>query len=304
MRTGRQPVYSPPMSEDRQVVTVCAEQGESVASFVSPLAPIATILRHRELLGQLTRREIIGRYRGSYLGVLWALLTPLLTLGVFTLVFGAMQHHSWPGSKVSGVMVYPMNLFIGIIVFGIFSEVATRSPGLVTGNPNYVKKAVFPLELIGVATVAGAIVHALMTLIIELIVVFAAQGYVPWTALLLPLAIVPAALLTLGVCWALSAMGVFFRDLANAVGPVVQLVFFLTPIVYPMQVLEGYELAGWALRWLNPFATIVDSARLMVVAGELPDWRALGIVTLLSLVAAMAGYVLFMKSRRYFADAM
>jgi len=293
-----------PMPDQTAVVTVHADRGDPIAPLLNPLRPARTMWRERDLLRQLARREIVGRYRGSQLGFLWALLTPLLTLGVFTLVFGTMLGHRWHGSTYDGALAFPMNLFMGIIMFGIFSEVVGRAATLVTTNPNFVKKAVFPLELLGVSAIIGAVAHSLMTLLIQFGVVWYALGTVHATSLLLPIIFVPAVLVTLGVCWALAALGVFFRDLASAVGPVVQLLFFLTPIVYPMAVLEAHPAAASFIRAVNPFVTIVESARAVVIEGCLPDWGALAYVTMLSFVMAMAGYVLFMKVRRYFADAM
>lgn len=303
------------MSQELAVTTVHADRGDPILRFISPMAPIRTIYKHRELLGQLARREVVGRYRGSYLGVLWALLTPLMTLAVFSLVFGTIHNNKWakpaPVAQQQGQVVsapssleFPMNMFIGIIVFGIFSEVATRAAVLITSNPNFVKKAVFPLELLGVSVAIGSVVHALMTLGIELVFVWVVQGHVPLTAFLLPVVFIPAFLLTLGACWALGALGVFFRDLGQAVGPVVQLTFFLTPIVYSMQAFGSVPTAAWLLRTFNPFVTIVESARLLLIEGMMPDWRALGMVTIASGVVAMVGYIIFMKVRRYFADAM
>lgn len=312
------------MSQELAVTTVHADRGDPILRFISPMAPIRTILKHRELLGQLARREVVGRYRGSYLGVLWALLTPLMTLAVFSLVFGTIHNNKWAkpahidqqqhrqvasdGASIKppapSPLEFPMNMFIGIIMFGIFSEVATRAAVLITSNPNFVKKAVFPLELLGVSVAIGSVVHALMTLAIELVFVWIVQGHVPMTALLLPVVFIPAFLLTLGACWALAAMGVFFRDLGQAVGPVVQLMFFLTPIVYSMRAFENTPTAGWLLRMFNPFVTIVENARRLLIDGEMPDWSALAIVTVVSGVVAMIGYIIFMKVRRYFADAM
>ena len=297
------------MSQELAVTTVHADRGDPILRFISPMAPIRTIFKHRELLGQLARREVVGRYRGSYLGVLWALITPLMTLAVFSLVFGTIHNNKWakPAGQVasaSSALEFPMNMFIGIIMFGIFSEVATRAAVLITSNPNFVKKAVFPLELLGVSVAIGSVVHALMTLAIELLFVWVVQGHVPLTAFLLPVVFIPAFLLTLGACWALGALGVFFRDLGQAVGPVVQLTFFLTPIVYSMEAFGNTPTAAWLLRTFNPFVTIVESARLLLIEGKMPDWRALGMVTIASGVVAMVGYIIFMKVRRYFADAM
>lgn len=287
------------MSEQQIIVTVHAQESDPLLRHLNPMLLLRSLWRHRELVAQLSRREIVGRYRGSYLGIFWALLTPLMTLAVFSLVFGAMSAH--PGGRV---LDYPIRLFIGIIAFGVFSEVADRASLLVSSNPNFVKKAVFPLELLGVSAVAGAVVHSLMTLVIELAVILIAQGHIPATALLLPLVYIPLVLITLGVCWLLAGLGVFFRDLGNAVGPLVQLLFFLSPIIYSMKRFEEYPLTSKLLWMLNPFVTLVETARGLLIEGVMPDWRALGLVTAASMVIAMAGYAFFMKVRRYFADAM
>ena len=282
-----------------------ADRGDPWLQFANPLQPMRSILRHRELLWQLARREIVGRYRGSYLGILWALITPLMTLGVFTLVFGAIHGNIWPGSARPGVLDFAVNIFIGIVIYGVFSDCTGRASGLVSNNPNFVKKAVFPLELLAISDVTAAVAHSLLAMVIELLAVLLATGHLPATALLLPLLYVPVILFTVGICWLLAALGVFFRDLQNAVGPAVQLLFFLTPIVYPMAaVATKYPQAGRALRMFNPFVVIVESARLLLIAGQAPDWWALAGVTGGSAVVAAVGYIFFMKLRRYFADAL
>lgn len=286
------------MSE-AQIVTVHAEEGEPVGKYLNPLLLPRTVWRHWDLVAQLARREVTGRYRGSYLGILWALLTPLMLLAVFSLVFGTIM--AQPGK---GALDYPVRLFLGLILYGVFSEVAAASCAMVTNNPNFVKKAVFPLELLAVSAVTGAVIHSLMTLVIEVAVVLLAQGHVPMTALLLPVVYVPLILVTLGICWILSGLGVFFRDLGNAIGPVLQLLFFLSPIIYSMERFKDYPVLSKVLWAVNPFVTIVETGRGLLIEGVMPDWSAVGLATAGSAVLAMAGYGFFMLVRRYFADAM
>lgn len=291
------------MPEQPVTITVHADQGDPWRAHLNPATLTRSIWAHRELLSQLIRRDIVGRYRGSYLGVLWALLTPLMLLCVFTLVFGGMYDNHWPGGG-AGILDFAVNLFIGIILFTTFSEVTSSATSQITGNPNFVKKAVFPLELLGVSTLAASIVHSLLALGIEIIAVWIALGHVPIAAIALPLLYIPTALFTLGICWMLAGLGVFFRDLANAIGPVVQLLFFLTPIVYDRSLLARYPVLGQVLVMLNPFVVVVDSARGLMIRGQWCDWLAVGGVTLYSAAVCMAGYILFMRLRRYFADAM
>jgi len=229
------------MQQSEAVVTVHADRGEPWLAYVNPLVALQTVWSGRELLWQLTRREVVGRYRGSLLGIFWALLTPLLTLAVFTLVFGTMNQHRWSNSSGGGILNYATNLFIGIVLYSVFSEVAVASGRLVTGNPNFVKKAVFPLEMLSISALLTAVVHGALALVIQFIAVYLALGYVPVTAVALPLLFIPLALFTLGISWMLAALGVFFRDLPNLVGPLVQLLFFLTPIVYDRSMLNDFS---------------------------------------------------------------
>jgi lipopolysaccharide transport system permease protein len=292
------------MSQTQAVVTVHADQSESWFRYANPLQPARVVLTNRELLWQLARRDVVGRYRGSYLGVLWALLTPLLTLAVFTLVFGTIFQHRWANDPEGGVMRFAINMFVGITVFSVFSEVTTGASNHVTGNPNFVKKAVFPLELLGISSVVGSVIHALLALVILGIAVRISLGHIPATAVAVPLLFIPTALFTLGICWFLAALGVFFRDLANAIGPLVQLAFFLTPIVYDRSLLAKFGASGQALTVLNPFVIIVDGARGLLIRGQWPDLLPLGYVTAYSAAVALIGYIFFMRLRRYFADAI
>lgn len=286
-----------------QVILVRAEQSDLLGKLLRPTVFIRNLIVHRELLWQLIRREVVCRYRGSYLGIFWSILNPMMMLAVFTLVFGAMHQHRWPLAQ-AGVFSFAINLFAGIVLFQIFSEVASAATTQIVSNPNFVKKAVFPLELLGISLLVASAVHSLLAMGIELLAVWVALGAVPPSAAIVPLLYLPAMLFTLGVCWLLASLGVFFRDLASAIGPAVQLLFFLTPIVYDRSLLQSLGLTGWVLTALNPFVILVDSARGAIIRGVWPDLGELAYVTIYSAAAAVLGYIVFMKLRRYFADAI
>lgn len=271
---------------------------------LDPLALATRLWAHRGLIAQLARREVQARYRGSYLGTMWALITPLLTLGVFTLVFGTMNGARWPGSDHPGILDFATHMFVGIVLYGVFSECAARAPMLIAGNPNYVKKTVFPLEILPVSVLGAAATHSLLGMVAALACVFVDRGALPWTVLLLPVVYLPILLLALAAMWFLSAVGVFLRDVASLIGVVVQLLFFLTPIAYPLAVFRGSPRVQQLVRYTNPLAPIMENARSIVVDGQPPRWLEMAVVTLASAALALAAYALFMKLKRTFADAI
>ena len=265
----------------------------------------ANLWSSRELISQLAQREVQSRYRGSYLGTMWALITPLLTLGVFTLVFGTMSGGAgWAGSDRKGILDFATHMFVGIVLYGVFSECTARAPLLIAGNPNYVKKSVFPLEMLPVSVLGGAAMHSLLGMVAALASVFIDRGALPWTVLLLPVVYLPILLLSLGAMWFLAAVGVFLRDVASLIGVVVQLLFFLTPVAYPLAAFKSHPRVQQLVRYTNPLAPIMENARSIVVDGKPPQWLEMGVVTLVSAGLALAAYALFMKLKRTFADAI
>lgn len=270
------------------------------ARALGPLALARTLWRHRELIAQFTRREIEGRYRGSFLGVFWSLARPLLMLGVYTLVFGVIFRSSWPQSR-GGLGEFALIAFCGITAFGLFSECVTRAPSLVTNVPNFVKKVVFPLEILPVSALGAALFHTLVSLAILLAARLASTGALPWTVLLLPLVALPAIFLCLGAMWLFASLGVFVRDLEQAVGLGVQLMFFLTPVVYSAEALpEPLR----ALMRLNPMAPVVENFRRVLLWGQLPDTAELAVWLALTGVFMALGYAWFVRTRRAFADVL
>jgi len=269
-----------------------------------PVEPLATLWRHRKLLTRFARNDAIGRYRGSALGLTWSFLNPLLMLGVFTIVFSTVFARARFGGNGLPDRPAVLLIFCGMTVFGVFSEVLTRAPMVIFGNPNYVKKVVFPLEILPLAMVGSALFHALIGLFI-LLVGGLALGYgLSWTVLLLPLVVVPLALLAAGVGWFFASLGIYARDVGHVMGVVAQALFFLTPVVFPFQVfVDNAPVVASILQW-NPMKIAVDEARMMLVWGQLPDFVALGVFWLLSVVVAWLGFAWFQKTRAGFADVL
>jgi lipopolysaccharide transport system permease protein len=265
-----------------------------------PLSFVRTVAGQRELVSELVRGEVVGRYRGSVLGVLWSLASPLLLLAAFTFVFGTIFQARW-GTAAAGHGDYALLLFPGILLHGLLAESITRAPGLVTAVPNYVKKVVFPLELLPLVAVATAVFHALVGFAVLAGVLLLARGGLPATAVAVPLVVAPYVLLLLGVTWILASLGVYLRDIAQLTGLVSTLLMFLSPVLYPASALpEAYR--GWL--FLNPLTLPLEETRAALLFGRWPDWAALALYSLVALAVACAGYWWFQKSRKGFADVI
>lgn len=255
---------------------------------------------HRTLIRQFARRDILGRYRGSMLGMGWSLLTPLAMLAVYTLVFRHIFKARWPGME-DGNLAFALNLFAGLIVFNWVAEYVNRAPRLITEQPNLVTKVVFPLQVLPWSTLLASLFQALLATAVWLAVSLV-SGRPPTLAwLALPLVFAAMLPLLLGLGWLLSALGVYFRDLAELMGPVMGMLLFLTPVFFPVSVLPGF-LQPWVA--LNPLATPIEALRAVVLLGQWPDWQALSLLVLAGLCLCLLGGWVFMRCRKGFADVI
>ncbi|ARV18661.1 Teichoic acid translocation permease protein TagG [Curvibacter sp. AEP1-3] len=265
------------------------------------LALPATVLRYRGLLGHLIYREVHGRVTGSMLGVGWLVLHPLLLLAMYTLVFGVFMQSRW-GAHGDGIAYFALALFPGLLVFNIFAECVNRASTLVMQNPNYVKKVVFPLELLIVPVIAAALVQFAIGFALWLTLVFVLQGEIGWGLLLVPLVLLPFVLLVAGVSWALAAMGVYFRDLGNLIPLVTQVLMFMSPVLYPLSnVPQGVRPA----LYLNPLTLVVEAVRaagLQSDPGGLQLPVGYGLYVFVSIFVAWLGTKVFQGLRPGFAD--
>jgi lipopolysaccharide transport system permease protein len=254
------------------------------------------------LLSALTVREVAARYRGSVLGLLWSLLIPLFLLGIYTFVFGFVFKSRWSaGPQSSSIGDYAIILFSGLIVFQVFAEVVNRALGLILANSNYVKKVVFPLEVLVPVALGSALFNLLVSLVVLLAAMLVTRHPVPLTALWLPIILLPYCLLVLGISWFLASLGVYIRDIGQVLGTVVTALMFLSPVFFPIS-----NLPEWAQRlvMLNPVAVPVSLARDAVVFGLRPHLLVLGPYAAVALVVCALGYLFFQKTRKGFADVI
>ena len=225
--------------------------------------------RERRLIGQLIRREVLGRYRGSIMGVAWSFLHPILMLAVYTFVFSVVFEAKWPGMlEGQSKSRFALLLFIGVIAHGLLAEAITKAPGLIVGNANYVKKVVFPLETFGWSLVGSAAFHAIVSLLILLGAKWLFEGWVPLTAWWLPVILLPLGFIALGTAWLLAALGVFIRDIAQLTGVFATVLMFLAPVFYPIAALpEKYR--AWV--YANPLTVVIEQSRQVLFASAAPD---------------------------------
>ncbi|MBS0213551.1 MAG: ABC transporter permease [Proteobacteria bacterium] len=260
------------------------------------------LVQHRRLIWQLARRDVLGRYRGSFLGLAWSLVNPLLMLAVYTFVFSVVFRSHWSASAVVGNRLsFAVILFAGLLVFNLFAEGFTRAPTLILGNVNYVKRVVFPLEVLPVVALLAALFHMLVALLAwAVLAVFVLHG-LPWTVLLLPLALAPLLMGTLGLMWVLASLGVYARDIGQVTAIGVTLLLFLSTIFYPLDAIpEPYR----DLMAANPMSFLVEAVRDVLVFGRQPHWGVLMLCWLGSLLLAWLGWWWFQKTRDGFADVL
>lgn len=265
----------------------------------SPTLVFMSLWRHRELVWQLTQRDVMGRYRGSFMGLLWSFVHPLVMLAVYTTVFGVILQTKWVGVEDS--LDFALVLFAGLIVYNFFSECLMRAPGMILGNPNYVKKVVFPLEVFAWVTVGSALFHTGVSVVAWLVFYFAVHGILHWTSVFVPLVFVPLVLVALGCCWFFSAAGVFVRDVGQTVSIITLILMFMSPVFYSI---EGVPAGLRAVLLVNPLTFIMEQTRVVLLWGRWPDFTGLGVYTVASLLIAWLGLAWFQKTRDGFADVI
>ena len=267
----------------------------------TPIAMVTSFWHNRQLVWQLTRREVIGRYRGSLMGLAWSFLTPLLMLVVYTFVFSVVFKARWNINVEESKTDFAIILFTGMIVFGLFAEIVNRAPGLIVSNANYVKKVVFPLEVLSWVSMGSVLFHSLVSLAVLLLVQIILKHSLPWTVVLFPLVLLPLIFASLGIAWFLAALGVFVRDISQITGVFTTVLMFLSGVFYPISALpERYQ----SLLKLNPLVLIINESRKVLIFGIQPDWFSLGITLLIGFTMAMAGFWWFQKTRKGFADVL
>ena len=297
---------TPPSSNDSKTFIDRAAFLARKATFLmrylrlTPQALLGTLWENRLLTRALVAREVLGRYRGSVLGVLWSLFNPILMLTVYTFVFSVVFKARWNAGSDSRTE-YALALFVGLIAFNLVAECVNRSPGLILANANYVKKVIFPLEILPVVTLGAALFHALASLAVWLLFLLVAVGPPHWTALWLPFVLLPLALFVLGISWMLASVGVYLRDVGHVVGLFTTALMFLSPIFYPASALPD---SLRTLFQLNPLTPSIEMMRDVLLWGRNPSLLLLAGETAVGATVAWAGFAWFQKTRKGFADVL
>ncbi|MFI0348255.1 MAG: ABC transporter permease [Chthoniobacterales bacterium] len=282
------------------LATYISSQRLSLRDLLLPWRIIASLSSYRSLLKQFTTREIEKRYKGTLFGFLWSLITPLMMLIVYTIVFGFIFHGSY-GHPGETKIQFALGLFCGLLVWDFIAGCIALAPALMVNNANFVTKVIFPLEILPMAMVFAALVHTAIGFVPLVFLLLISQGSIPLTAFFLPSIFIPILFYALGTVWTLSALGVFLRDIVAMMPAVLTTIMFMSAIFFPITVVP----ASW--QWvimINPVAVLISMVRNAVVFGQSPDFNLYFIQVAVSLFVAIGGYALFMKVKPAFADVL
>lgn len=261
---------------------------------------IRTFYRHRILIVEMIKREVFGRYREQFGGLAWSFLNPLIMLGVYAFFFSIVFKARWGGIRETSTD-FTLILFVGLIIYGFFSECISRASHLITTNVNFVKKIVFPLEVLPGIAIGTALFHACISFCMLILAQVVLTGYLPWTLIFIPVILFPFLFMTLGFSWFLSAIGVYIRDINQITGFVLPILMFISPIFVPISAFpEHFQL----LVYLNPITFVVEELRSIMIFGTLPNWFNLFIYSVISLNIFVLGLNWFQKTRGGFADVL
>lgn len=260
-----------------------------------------SLWRNRHLVIQMSKREVVGRYRGSFMGLAWSFFNPLFMLIVYTFVFSVVFKARWGINSEESKTTFAILLFVGLIVHGLFADCVNRAPGLIVGNVNYVKKVIFPLEILPWVAMGSALFHTTISLIVLLLAQLILSHTLPWTAIFFPVILLPLLFATMGAAWFLSAIGVYLRDVSQTIGIFTTVLLFLSPVFYPISALpEEYRI--WLK--LNPLTFIIEEGRKTLIFGQIPDWTGWVLYLAVSVTVSWLGFWWFQKTRNGFADVL
>lgn len=271
-------------------------------AMLNPVTYITALGRNRSLLRQMLLRDLSARYKGSMLGFVWSFAHPLMMLCVYTFVFGIVFKARWGVEAFEdNRAAFPLIMFCGMAVFNIFSESVNRSTSVIVNNPGYVKKVIFPLELLPLCNVITAFLFGLAWFALLLIGVVLLLGHLSWTMLLLPVTLVPLVLFSAGTAFFVASLGVYLRDVQQLVGIVTQVLFFMTPIFYPVSIVP--ENLRWILE-INPLSPLVEQTRRLFLYAQAPDPAICMLMFVVSWGVFQLGMMWFLKTKKGFADVL
>ena len=263
---------------------------------------LSSTVKKRDLIGQLIKRDIVARYKGSILGISWSMINPLIMISIYTLVFSQIFQAKWgTNANNSDPLYFGINLFCGLVVFNMFAESATRSPTLITSNPNYVKKIIFPLYTLGEMVIGGTLVHATISTTILITTKVLIMGKIGANIILLPIAWLPFILQCLGMVWLLCTVGVFIKDTGQIINAFVSMTMFLSPIFYPSSAIPD------DIKWLiglNPLVKTIENTRLIIMENGSPEIISLVVQIIIGIAWCEINYRILRNASKYFGDVL
>ena len=259
---------------------------------------LRALYRYRSLIADFVRKDFVGKYKGATIGFTWSIITPLVIILIFTFVFSTILKVRFGGGRTADFIVY---FLCGMIPWLTFSEALNRSASLIRDNAHFVQRVIFPVEVLPVAVSLSGIIQLGIGLVVLVGVIGVFFTPTTWTIIFVPVLVCLQLLFTIGLAWAIAALGVFVRDTTHAIGLFTQMWMFLTPILYPADLVPK---SLGILLVINPMAHLVHGYRLVIIEGTVPDLKSLVILTVVMVLVAVLGYVFFMRSKSAFADIL
>ena len=286
-----------------QEIVIRSNANPILWDFLNPLSLLRNLYLHKNLIWQFSKRETESRYRGSYLGIVWSFLTPFFMLLVFTFVFGIVFKARWgdPNIKSQSLAEFALIMFSGQIAFQLFSEPVSRASTLIVSVPNFVKKIVFPIQILPVVIANATVFQAAVSCCVLCVLSLFIKGSLPWTIVLIPVALIPMLLMGVGVSWFVSALGVYVRDINFVVNVCLQLLYYSCPIFYSI---HSVPIKYQAFIANNPLTPGIELIRSCLVLGIVPPIHTWVFGMGIGIVVAIAGYAWFMMTKRGFADVL
>lgn len=264
------------------------------------LSTLRSLWMHRALIQRLAWRDILVRYQGSAGGLLWALMTPILLLSVYTAVFSGIFQARWGQS--GGPVEYALQLFVGLTIHGVAAECLNRAPALMASNASYVKRVVFPLQILPMVNLLSALFHFLISFLVLVVFYTVVKHHVPLMGLVyFPFIIAPYIVLLAGISYLLAGLGVYLRDIGQVMGLITTILLFLSPVFYPASMLPPRL---QTIFMLNPLTLIIEQSRAVLLDGLTPRWDLIGLYAAGAAVVFIAGFWAFQKMRKGFADVL
>jgi lipopolysaccharide transport system permease protein len=268
---------------------------------VSLLSAGYSISKNFGLIYQMAKRDVVGRYKGSFFGLLWSFFSPLLMLGVYTFVFSVVFKARWGGAESTSSIHFSLLLFSGLLCHGLIGDVLNKSTDVILNNPNFVKKVIFPLEILPAVVVFSALFQTSVSLCVLFVGLMWFGESLHWTFLLTPIILFPLAILCLGCGWFLAALGVYIRDVSQFIGILTTALLFLSPVFFPLEAIpEKYQ----PIILMNPLTFIIEQVREVALFGRLPNWEGLGYYLGCSSLISWIGFYVFQRTRKGFADVI